>query len=151
MRMRHIALFLAFLPAPAWAIDGWTIFNGPAVPILESVEQDFPRHDLGELCRRTLPETTASTRSAQTACKAQQGRLAGLASQTWNLLPPGARRECVDRAEGANGYVYSVLYACVNAAAFSMNSREKMGQIAELIARQNGKVLTESRTVSSIR
>lgn len=156
MPMQRMALMLgaflpAFLSAPAWAVDGWTVLDGPDVSIHESVGNDFPRHDLGELCRRALPGTTASAITAQSACKAQQGRLAGLASHAWNFLPPLARRDCLERASNANGYVYSVVYACVNAATFTMRSREKVARIAEVIARQNGKVPVVSSTVGSIR
>lgn len=149
--MKACVLLLIFVPVQAWAIDGWTVFNGPDVPILETVEQDFPRHDLGELCRRALPGTSTATSSARTACKARQGRLAGLVSNGWNFLPPAARQECLKRADNANGYSYSVLYECVNAAAFKVQRRVKIGQIAEMIARQNGKARVDPQTVGSIR
>jgi hypothetical protein len=149
--MKIFALLLVFAPVQAWAVEGATVFNGPDVPIVETVEQDFPRYDLGDLCKSAMPGTDALAQSAQTTCKSQQGRLAGLASEIWQDLPPSARRDCVKRADSANGKRYFVLYSCVKAANFKVQRRDAINGIAEKIARQTGKVAVDSQTVGSIR
>jgi hypothetical protein len=81
----------------------------------------------------------------------QQGRLAGLASQIWQDLPAAARRDCVKRADNANGKGYFVLYSCAKAVNFRVQRRDAINEIAEKIARQTGKVVVDSQTVGSIR
>lgn len=149
--LKKCVLFLVALPVPAWAVEGATIFNGPDVPIVESVARDFPRYDLGELCRLAMPGTDLSAEAAQATCKVEQGRLAGIASQNWNMLSPVARLDCLRRADKANGKRYAVLYSCVKAASFRVYHRDSMNRIAERIARQNGRVPVDSQAVGSIK
>jgi len=151
MLARAFAISLVLAPAQAGAVDGWTILTGPDVPILETVDPDFPRYDLGQQCKLVMPGTGPAVESARTACKAQQGRLAGLISYKWNLVSPAARRDCIKRTDSANGHRYSVLYMCVLAANFTIDNRESANRAAEMIARQNGKARIDSQTVGSIR
>ncbi len=151
MTMKIALVLLACMPARAWAVEGATVFNGPDVAILESVARDFPRYDLGALCREAMPGTGLSAEAARATCKTQQGRLAGLVSNAWNQLPPAARQGCVGRADRASGNRYSVLYSCVNAVSFRVRRKDTIDRVAEKIARQNGKRPDDTRQVGSIR
>jgi hypothetical protein len=149
--MKKFLLLLVCAPVQALAVEGATVFNGPNVPIAETVGQDFPRYDLSALCKSAMPGTDASAQSARSLCELQQGRLAGLASELWHDLPAAARSDCIKRAENANGKRYFVLYSCVNAANFKVQRQEIISDIQDKIARQSGKVAVDSRPVGSIR
>lgn len=149
--MKSLALILVMAPVPAWAVQGASVFNGPAVPIVETVGADFPRYDLVELCRQAMPGTGNAADSARQACQAQQGRLAGLASQVWDAIPAEARSDCLKRAESANGKRYFVLYSCVRAANFRVQRQDAIDRISETIAKQTGKVPVDKQAVGSIR
>jgi len=138
--MKRCFILLVLAPVPAWAMTGRTVLEGPAVPVLETVGRDFPRYDLTELCKIAMPGTDFRAEVARETCAAQQARLAGLASWTWDMLPAQARHACIERADAARGRRYYVLYACVKAARFRIDRTETIGRVAERIARQNRKV-----------
>lgn len=149
--MRRFALVLVLAPVQAAAVEGYTVLNGPEIPILESVAPDFPRYDLTELCKTAWPANSPSTESARTTCKQRQSRLAGLTSKVWNDIPPAARVACVKRSDAAKGSRYFVLYACANAASYRVQSKEAIDRVEAIIARQTGKSPVDRETVGSIR
>jgi hypothetical protein len=151
MKLEYVLCLLVIMPFRAWAVEGSTVLEGPDVPILETVADDFPRYDLDGLCRTAIAGTGPAAEAARTACMTQQGRLAGLASHAWNQLPPTAREGCVARAERASSKRYSVVYSCVNAARFRVSRKDAMESVAARIARQNGKLPVASIAVGSNR
>lgn len=135
--MKRLAFLLALAPAQAWAVDGWTVLQGPPVPIDASAGDDFPRYNVAGLCKTAWPGTNPTAESARAVCVERQNRIAGLSSLGWRGLSASARRDCVKRADAAGVGAYNVLYACVNLASFRKGAQEKSERIANEIREQN--------------
>jgi hypothetical protein len=147
---KKIALFLLLATTPAGAVEGYTVFNGPDVPIAASAGDTFPRYDLATLCRKAWPGDAKTTQAARTACETRQSRLAGLISYGWNKIPTQAQAKCTKRADNAGSQPYTVLFSCVNAAHFVEERQETAREIANLIRKQNGQPPVDDLSVGSI-
>lgn len=137
-------------PGHAGAVDGHTIFVGPEIVIVDTVADDFPRFDVAALCGAAWPGPRRTAEAAQTVCIARQNRLAALASRKWNAAPTAARANCAKRAERAGVGAYNVLYACVNAAAFTLSTRNAVNRVTSMIRAQNGLPRVDAQAVGSI-
>jgi hypothetical protein len=147
---KKIAILLLLVPTQAGAVEGYTVFNGPDVPIAEAAGDTFPRYDLTMLCRRAWPGDAKTTQAARTACETRQSRLAGLASHGWNKLPAQAKARCAKRADTSGSQPYTVLFSCVNAANFIVERQDTAREIANLIRKQNGLPPVDDLSVGSI-